>query len=169
MMRDETQSVAVVVTDAMMKMLKQPVLNTFLIAFNQHESPAENQNSANPFFGLFTLTDWLERDARRLETVTPKRKAEEPPEGSVKVEKADPELEGCIAKAIADMKPVLHPDQEFVIDSESVKALFKSARETNYKLRKAEALKRWKEAERKRMKIERIRAMLSRPRSHQHA
>lgn len=43
-MRDETQSVAVVVTDAMMKMLKQPVLNTFLIAFNL--------NSAVEDFGI---------------------------------------------------------------------------------------------------------------------
>ena len=57
MMRDETQSVAVDVTDAMMKMLKQPVLNTFLIAFNQHESPAENRNEARKA--------WLEEERRQ--------------------------------------------------------------------------------------------------------
>lgn len=157
------------VTKAMMKMLRQPVLSTFLIAFNQHEGPAGDMNPANPFFGFFALMDRLRTDLRRGDALTPKRKTMEVPEDAVRVDATDPELENCIAEALADMMSVLHPDQASVVESEPVRTFFKSVREANYRLRKAEALKWWKESERKRMKIERMRAMLNRTRSYQHA
>ena len=152
-----------------MKMLRQPVLSTFLIAFNQHEGPARDMNPANPFFGLFALMDRLRTDLRRGDALTPKRKTMEVPEDAVRVDATDPELENCITEALADMMSVLHPDQASVVESEPVRTFFKSVREANYRLRKAEALKWWKESERKRMKIERTRAMLNHTRSYQHA
>jgi len=165
----DAQTVTEDVTKAMMKMLRQPVLSTFLIAFNQHEGPAGGINPANPFFGLFALMDRLRRDLRRGDTLTPKRKTTEVPEDAVRVDATDPELENCIAEALADMMSVLHPDQASVVESEPVRTFFKSVRDANYRLRKAEALKRWKESERKRMKIERTRAILNHTRSYQHA
>ena len=162
MMRDETQSVAVDVTDAMMKMLKQPVLNTFLIAFNQHESPAENRNEANPFFGLFALMDRLDQDARRLESLTPKRKAEEPPEGTVEVAATDPDLEDFIAEATTDMEAVLRPDMAFILETAPVRDFFKAVRETNRKLRKARARKHWLEEERRQARLAKLQARIIR-------
>ena len=162
MMRYETQSVAVDVTDAMMKMLKQPVLNTFLIAFNQHESPAENRNEANPFFGLFALMDRMGQDARRLEALMPKRKAEEPPEGSVKVATTDPDLEDFIAETTTDMEAVLRPDMAFVFETAPVMDFFKAVRETNRRLRLAEARKAWLEEERRQARLAKLQARIIR-------
>ena len=165
----DAQTVTEDVTKAMMKMLRQPVLSTFLIAFNQHEGPAGDMNPANPFFGLFALMDRLRTDLRRGDALTPKRKTMEVPEDAVRVDATDPELENCIAEALADMMSVLHPNQASVVESEPVRTFFKSVRDANYRLRKAEALKWWKGSERKRMKIERTRAMLNHTRSYQHA
>ena len=88
-------------------------------------------------------------------------------EDAVRVDATDPELENCIAEALTDMMSVLHPDQASVVESEPVRTFFKSVRDANYRLRKAEALKRWKESERKRMKTERTRAILNHTRSYQ--
>ena len=162
MMRYETQSVAVDVTDAMMKMLKQPALNTFLIAFNQHESPAENRNEANPFFGLFALMDRMGQEARRLEALMPKRKAEEPPEGSVKVAATDPDLEDFIAETTTDMETVLRPDMAFVFETAPVMDFFKAVRETNRRLRLAEARKAWLEEERRQARLAKLQARIIR-------
>ena len=82
---------------------------------------------------------------------------------------ADGSRADCIAEALTDMMSVLHPDQASVVESEPVRTFFKSVRDANYRLRKAEALKRWKESERKRMKTERTRAILNHTRSYQHA
>ena len=162
MMRDETQSVAVDVTDAMMKMLRQPVLNTFLIAFNQHESPAENRNEANPFFGLFALMDRMDQDALRLEALTPKRKTGEPPEGTVEVAATDPDLEDFIAETTTDMEAVLRPSQTFILETAPVRDFFKAVRETNRELRKARARRHWLEEERRQARIAKLQARIIR-------
>ena len=158
----DAQTVTEDVTKAMMKMLRQPVLNTFLIAFNQHESPAASRNEANPFFGLFALMDRLDQDALRLEALTPKRKAEEPPEGTVEVAATDPDLEDFIAETTTDMEAVLRPDMAFILETAPVRDFFKAVRETNRKLRKARARKHWLEEERRQARIAKLQARIIR-------
>lgn len=117
---------------------------------------------ANPFFGLFVLMDRMAQDARRLEALTPKRKAGEPPEGSVEVAATDPDLEDFIAETTADMESVLRPDMAFILETAPIRDFFKAVRETNRRLRLAEARKAWLEEERRQARIAKLQARIIR-------
>ena len=167
-MRDECQAVTAEAIDGLIRTLPRPAKDTFLIAFNQHETHVDERLDANPFRRFFLLTDGLEEKARKIGRFECKRgwtdseTGKIAPRGANRVPATSPELESEIAKVTEDFKVVLPPENHGILESRKVRQLFALARLYDRETRQIDDNLKWETRERREALVARHQQMIER-------
>lgn len=154
-MRGDCHSVTVEAIDELIRTLPRPAKDTFLIAFNQHETHVGERFGANPFRRFFLLADALEEKERKIGRFECKRGWTDPETGEIasrsanRVPATNPELESEIAQVTEDFKAVLPPENHGILESRKVRQLFALARLYDRETRQIDDNLKWETRERR--------------------
>ena len=167
-MRDECQAVTAEAIDGLIRTLPRPAKDTFLIAFNQHETHVGERFDANPFRRFFLLADALEEKERKIGRFECKRGWTDPETGEIasrsanRVPATNPELESEIAQVTEDFKAVLPPESHGILESRKVRQLFALARLYDRETRQIDDNLKWEVRERREALVARHQQMIER-------
>lgn len=162
-MRWESQGIVTDAVDDLVKALPRPAKDTFLVAFNQHETHQGERLAGNPLRRFFSLLDGIADNDRRVESAENKRnwnavKAEAERFG--RVPEINGELEAEIACVLEDFKTVLPPEHHAILERTKVRKLFALARSLDRDVRQIDANRTREVQERRNQQIERHRRMV---------